>query len=185
MAAERIGVRWQAVEAIRLIALTGCRRGEIEGLQRSEVDLERQVLRLADTKTGPSIRPVGRAACDALRRVMEKTSGQDLFPAARGAGRYAGLPKEWGRIVKRRLPEVTPHTLRHAFASVGEDLGFTLPTIGSLLGHAGHGVTAGYIHKADSALVAAANRISDEIAAMLARNTHAPDNVVDFAQRSA
>ena len=34
-AAERAGIRWQAVDAIRLIALTGCRRGEIEGLRRS------------------------------------------------------------------------------------------------------------------------------------------------------
>lgn len=166
-AAERISARWQAVEAIRLIALTGCRRGEIEGLQRAEVDLERQVLRLADTKTGPSVRPIGRAACDVLRRIMERTKGKDLFPAARGSGRYAGLPKEWSRIIRRRLPEVTPHTLRHAFASVGEDLGFTLPTIGALLGHAGHGVTAGYIHKVDSALVAAANRIADEIAGVM------------------
>ena len=37
-AAERAGMRWQAVEAIRLIALTGCRRGEIQQLRRAEID---------------------------------------------------------------------------------------------------------------------------------------------------
>lgn len=166
-AAEHVGEHWQTVEAIRLIALTGCRRGEIEGLLRSEVDLDRQTLRLEDTKTGPSVRPIGRAACDVLRRVVARGRGKYLFPAIRGSGRFAGLPKAWTRIVRRRMPDVTPHTLRHAFASVGEDLGFTLPTIGALLGHAGHGITAGYVHKTDGALIAAANHLAEEIEGLM------------------
>lgn len=70
-AAERAGLRWQAIQAIRLIALTGCRRGEIERLRRTEVDLVGQALRLGDTKTGYSVRPIGLAAVSALRRAME------------------------------------------------------------------------------------------------------------------
>jgi hypothetical protein len=54
-------MRWQAVEAIRLIALTGCRRGEIQRLRRTEVDQAGQALRLGDTKTGYSVRPIGLA----------------------------------------------------------------------------------------------------------------------------
>jgi integrase len=73
------------------------------------------------------------------------------------------VPKAWRRIVGERLPGITPHGLRHAFASIADDLGFTLPTIGALLGHAGHGVTVGYIHKPDPVLVSAANRISSSI----------------------
>ena len=53
--------------------------------------------------------------------------------------------------------------LRHAFVSTAEDLGFTVPTIKALIGHAGSGVTEGYIHKADSALIAAANQIANHI----------------------
>jgi hypothetical protein len=60
--ANAAGEPWQAAEVIRVIALTGCRRGEIEWPQRSEVDLVRQVLRLGDTKTGRSIRPIGAEA---------------------------------------------------------------------------------------------------------------------------
>lgn len=183
-AAERVGEHWQTIEAIRIIALTGCRRGEIENLTRSEVDLDRQALRLVDSKTGPSVRPLGRAACDVLRRVLARTKGKVLFPATRGSGRFSGLPKDWARIVRRRLPEVTPHTLRHAFASMGEDLGFSLPTIGSLLGHAGHGITSGYIHKTDGALIAAANRIADEIETMMS-GTKPASNVVDLMRKSA
>src|SRR4051812_10569195 len=58
---------WQALEAIRLIALTGCRRGEIATLRRSEADLAGHALRLGDSKTGASVRPIGRAALDVLR----------------------------------------------------------------------------------------------------------------------
>jgi hypothetical protein len=52
-------------------------------------------------------------------------------------------------------PGLTAHGLRHSFASVAEDLGYTLPTIGALLGHAGNGMTASYIHKLDQVLFAA------------------------------
>ena len=55
------GEHWQAIAAIRLIALTGCRRSEILNLKWSEVDFKGSCLRLGDTKTGASIRPVTRA----------------------------------------------------------------------------------------------------------------------------
>jgi site-specific recombinase XerD len=51
-AAERAGMRWQALEAIRLIALTGCRREEVQRLRRTEVHQPGQALRLGDTKKG-------------------------------------------------------------------------------------------------------------------------------------
>ena len=166
-AAERAGMRWQAVEAIRVIALTGCRRGEIQELRRAEVDLAGHALRLGDTKTGYSVRPLGLTAMKALRRALERSKGEFVFPAVRGGGSFQGLAKAWRKIAGPRLPGVTPHVLRHSFASMGEDLGLTLPTIGALLGHSIRGVTSGYIHKLDPALVAAANRVADAIALAL------------------
>jgi integrase len=163
-AAERAGMRWQAIEAIRLIALTGCRRGEIQELRKAEVDLAGHALRLGDTKTGYSVRPIGLAAMKALRSAIERSKGEFVFPAVRGGGTFQGLAKAWRKIAGRRLPSVTPHVLRHSFASMAEDLGLTLPTIGGLLGHSIRGVTGGYIHKLDPALVAAANRVADAIA---------------------
>jgi len=177
------GEPWQAIEAIRVLALTGCRRGEIERLQRIEVDLSRQVLRLGDTKAGRSIRPIGRDAVFALEAALSKSNGRYVFPRARNyappddrAGAtsgpseerpFSGLPKAWGRIVGDRLPGVTPHGLRHAFASTAEDIGLTVPTIRALLGHAGASVTEGYIHKVDAALISAADRVSGRIAAAM------------------
>ena len=56
-----------AVAAARFIALTGFRRGEALSLKWSEIDLARRTATLSDTKTGKSIRPLSRAACDVLR----------------------------------------------------------------------------------------------------------------------
>jgi integrase len=175
--AQARGEPWQAVEAIRALALTGCRRGEIESLSHAEIDLAGRTLRLGTTKTGFSIRPLGRATSDLLKSVVGKSKGGNLvFPALRNRngdkdrGHYRGLPKAWKRIMGGALPGVSPHALRHSFASVADDLGFTKPTIGALLGHGNWDVTGGYIHKLDPALVAAADRVSSYIAELLGQS---------------
>ena len=60
-----------------------------------------------------------------------------------------------------------PHTLRHSFASIAADLGYSELVIAGLLGHSAGSVTSGYVHL-DSALVSAADRVSTTIAAALA-----------------
>jgi integrase len=68
----------------------------------------------------------------------------------------------------RRLPNVTPHVLRHSFASAAEDIGLTLPTIAALLGHSASGsAKLGYIHKVDTALISVANRVAEKVAASM------------------
>jgi integrase len=59
------------------------------------------------------------------------------------------------------LANVTPHVLRHSFASIANDLGFTEITIAALVGHAKGSVTSKYIHTRDTALIMAADKISD------------------------
>ena len=174
--AEENGEPWQALLAVRSLALTGCRRGEIEKLRRSEVDFEGQALRLGDTKTGVSVRPIGKQALLVLQAAMRRSNSLYVFPSARSEARpFSGLPKVWQRLSAREMADLTPHGLRHGFTGVAEDLGFTLPTIRALLGHAGSSVTEGYIHKVDSALIAAADRVSGHIATALNGNpeTHA------------
>jgi integrase len=167
-AAERAGMRWQAIEAIRLIALTGCRRGEIQRLRRTEVDLAGQALRLGDTKTGYSVRPIGLVAAKALNRAMERAKSEFVFPAIRGAGHFQGTDKAWRTIAGRRMLNVTPHVLRHSFASTAEDVGMSVPTIAALLGHSVSGsATLGYIYKVDTALISAANRVAEKVAASM------------------
>jgi integrase len=91
-----------------------------------------------------------------------------VFPAKRGDGHLIGLPRVLGRLCARAgLKDVTVHTLRHSFAAAAAELGFSELTIAGLLGHSVPGVTARYAHVPDSALVAAADRVSARIGATL------------------
>jgi integrase len=158
----------KAVKAIWLLALTGCRRGEIERLKSSEIDLHGKCLRLADSKEGASVRPLGSVAIGLLRQLTPPDGVEFVFPGRKGNAPYVGLPKVWERIAERvRLPGLTPHTLRHSFASVANDLGFTEPTIAAVIGHASGSVTGRYVHHLDTALIAAADRISRSIYKMM------------------
>lgn len=157
---------WQGIMMMWLLAYTGCRSGEIENLKWSEIDLELQVIRLADSKTGKSVRPLGLPAKAVIEKITQTDGNDYVFPASRLDGLpYAGFKRFYrGVFQKAELVGVTPHVLRHSFASVGADLGFTDSTIGSCLGHSGSGITSRYTHRLDSVLVAAADKISAEIA---------------------
>jgi site-specific recombinase XerC len=69
----------------------------------------------------------------------------------------------------RGLPAIRcdPHVLRHSFASIANDLGFTEVTIAALVGHAKGSVTSKYIHTLDTALIMAADTISGYIQGLL------------------
>jgi integrase len=74
----------------------------------------------------------------------------------------------WEKIFKDSLlSDVTLHVLRHSFASVGNDLGFTEVTIAALVGHAKGSVTSKYIHTLDTALIMAADTIAGYIEGLL------------------
>lgn len=55
---------------IRLLALTGARRGKIAKMKRSEVDLRSRTLRLADGKSGQKNIPLNRADNEILSRII-------------------------------------------------------------------------------------------------------------------
>ena len=60
-----------------------------------------------------------------------------------------------------------PHTLRHSFASLAGDMGYSEPTIGALIGHKGQSITSRYVHTADAVLLAAADAVSDRTLALM------------------
>jgi integrase len=175
-AISRFGVRrrtatiWPpAVAAARFITLTGWRLGEVVGLRWSEVDFARRTVTLADSKTGRSVRPLSKAACDALCALPPLT-GDRVFPATRGGAETTlNFKKFWPRIAKLgALPaDVTAHVLRHSFASVAADLGYSELAIAALLGHRASSVTTRYTHHADSVLLAAADAVADRVAELL------------------
>jgi integrase len=162
--AEANGEHWQRVLATRVAAMTGCRLDEVEGLLKTEVDVVGMALRLGKTKTGKSVRPVGSAVIEVLKTAMAKSQSKYLFPAITiGNKHHTGLTRWLQKISAKDVPGITSHGLRHSFSSTAEDLGYSIPTIKALVGHARASVTEGYIHKIDSALLAAADRIARHI----------------------
>jgi integrase len=152
-----------AIAVTRFLAVTGWRSGEALALRWNEVDLARRTATLGETKTGRSVRPLSHAACDVMRRLPG--SGDLVFPATRGSGDLvmSGFKKLWKRIAKlgELPPDVTPHVLRHSFASLAADLGYSEPVIAALVGHQGRSTTSRYLHSADAVLLAAADAVAD------------------------
>jgi integrase len=156
-----------AIAATKLIAV-GWRSGEALALKWSDLDLTRRIAILPDTKTGRSVRVLSRAACDLL--CDQPKMGPLVFPAARdNASRMAGgYRKAWNRLMKGKLsPTITPHVLRHSFASLAHDLGYSELLIAALLGHAATTVTSRYTHAADAVLLAAADAVANRTAELM------------------
>lgn len=157
------------VDIIRQIALTGCRRSEMIGLMWTEADTSASCLRLADSKEGASIRPIGLPVVEYLEERRKMQAGSYVFPGPRAEdAAFGGFPNHWKQIFKDSpLADVTPHVLRHSFASIANDLGFTEVTIAALVGHSKGSVTSKYIHTLDTALIMAADTISGYIQGLL------------------
>jgi integrase len=152
-------------------------------LKRSDIDLVARTAKLTETKTGASLRPLSHAACDVLRSLTR--IGELVFPASIGIDRpMRGFHKVWLRIASKAAlaADVTPHVLRHSFASVAADLEYSELTIASLIGHKKASVTSKYAHKADAVLLQAADTVADRIAGLMG-DAHIGGAVISFPAR--
>ena len=146
-----------AADIFLLLAVTGFRSGEARLLKWSECDLDRRIVTLADLKTGQSVRPLSGAALEIIQR-QQRTS-EYVFALQQGAP-INKLFHHWENL---KMPkDVTPHVLRHSFASLGADMGISDHLIAGLLGHAGRGITSRYLHLSDKALIETADKVAQE-----------------------
>jgi len=153
-----------AAKAIIVLALTGCRKSEILGLVRDEVDIVGRCLRLSDSKTGAQIRPCGHAALNLLDEIMESHKSLFVFPSKKGNGPLVNIRIPMAKACRQaNLDDVTPHTLRHSYATVAHELGYSELTIAGLLGHRLNSVTSRYAHHVDHVLSDAADSVSETI----------------------
>jgi integrase len=158
-----------AVAVARFLTLTGWRSGEALGLRWADVDLACRTATLPDSKTGKSMRPLSNGACDVLMGLTRGADATLIFPATRGDGTMTGFRKMWDRITKlgELSPDVTPHVMRHSFASQAADLEYSESTIGTLIGHKSASVTGRYVHAADAVMLAAADAVAQRIAELM------------------
>ena len=158
--------------AIRLLLFTGARLEEILTLRWEYVDLERQLLRLPESKSGAKIIHLSPPAL-AILATIERQDGNPYVIVGRKPGSHlVNLRKPWGRIRhKARLEDVRLHDLRHSFASVGAAAGLSLPLIGTMLGHTHAATTQRYAHLAADPVKAGVEKISATIAAALQGGT--------------
>ncbi len=171
--AEAEGSLWPpAAAAIRLLLLTGCRKGEILTLRWDDVDRTAGELRLRDAKSGPRMVPLTPPLLEVLEGIP-RTAGTPWVIAGRRPGtRLSELAGHWKRVAARAgLDGVRVHDLRHSYASRALALGESLSMIGRLLGHAKMATTARYAHPARDAEKAAAGRVGDSIGVHVAPGT--------------
>ncbi len=177
--AEASGEHPVGLAVVKLLLMTGFRRMECLALQRTWIDLERCCVRFPDTKSGAQVRAIGSAAAKLIASQPIRSGSRYVFPADRGDGHFVGAVRVLGRVcAEAKLSGVTPHVLRHTFASVAAELGFSELTIAALLGHSARGVTQRYVH-IDEALRMAADRVADEIARLLGGKQTAANVLVD------
>ena len=173
-----------AVHAIRVIALSGCRKAEVFGLRKTEVDAHSRCFRFGDTKTGQQLRSIGSAALDLVLETPEMEESDYVFPASRGAGHLHDVKMFHKARDIAGIPDLTIHSLRHGFASVAGELGLSDATIGVLLGHHSNTISGRYTHIPDPAAAAAADRVAAAIARRMNGETDGAE-VVELSQRKA
>jgi integrase len=182
--AREIETNTMALDAIEVLALTGCRKGEILNLKAGEINPDGQCLNLADTKTGAQLRPCGQAAMARLSSASAETDRDWVFPAARGDGALVNIAKPLAKLCKSaKLEGITAHVFRHSFATVAHELGYSELTIAGLLGHSAGSITARYAHHVDRALARAADEVSATIRARLDGDEQGANAVVDLRSR--
>ena len=153
------------VAVISLLALTGCRRGEILNLTWGEV--QRRKLKLTDSKTGPRIVWLGEKAREVLddfprAKKHERVFRFDMLPVSAIEGFWRMLRVEAG------IEDVRLHDLRHNYASLAARSSETLPMIGRLLGHSNPSTTARYAHLDDEHVLLMSDLIGSEIGGKIA-----------------
>ena len=158
--------RRQQADIIRLLLLTGCRRGEILGLRWSEVQTDGLVL--ADSKTGPRGVPLNSQARTILSR-QPRTESPFVFPSPRDPSRPRSRELSiWDRVREEAgIEDVRLHDLRHTHASHAVMNGVPVPVVSRMLGHSNVRMTLRYAHLGDREIEADAERIGAAIAELM------------------
>lgn len=176
------------VDAVKLLALTGCRRREITNLRWTDIDFDAGRIRLEKTKTKPRRVHLSSAAVRVLQGIRagqldrgERTDFVCPSPADKNKP-LSDLKKGWRWLCAAAdIEGATIHDLRHSYASSAIGSGVSLHITGGLLGHARSSTTERYAHLGNDPLRVAAESVGSAVAAALAGGAM----VIDLAESEA
>lgn len=169
-------IRAPVADAIRLIALTGARRGEVVSLRWAHVNLRSGIITLppkahkTGRKTGkPRVIALPTAAQEIITRQAEGEPNDSVFRPATGEGTL-NLNKPWRSIRREaQLPEgIGLHGLRHSLATLLAVGGAGASEIMAALGHKQLSTSQKYVHMAEKARAAIAERAAAPVLAGMA-----------------
>jgi len=155
----------RSADAIRLLLLTGARRGEVLGATWEMFDFDSGVWvkPSAHTKQCRMHRvPLSAPALQLLMSIRRRQGDGErfVFPGDVAGRPLTDVKKSWAAVCKKAgIEGARLHDLRHTFASILVSGGGSLPLIGAMLGHTQVATTARYAHLADDPLRAAAERV--------------------------
>jgi integrase len=146
-----------------LVASTGLRRGEAQGLRWGQVNLDRRQITLPKAKGSRQSRKAGKVAgvelvglppiaADALARIKPDHVDEAALVFVPAKGGHLSVNRDWITVRKAAgLPdELTLHGLRHSVGTVGAIAGMSMPELQALLRHKQPGTTARYLHFAQA-----------------------------------
>jgi integrase/recombinase XerD len=156
-AATPLGLRDRAM--LETLYATGLRVSELVALKTFEVNLDANVVRVLGKGSKERLVPLGEEAADWISRYLKTRNGKSdaLFVTVRGRGMtrqaFWHLIRRYGA---RAIPgkKLSPHVLRHAFATHLINHGADLRVVQLLLGHADISTTQIYTHVARERLKA-------------------------------
>jgi integrase len=165
----------QVANTIRVMLLTGARRGEVLGMRWDQVDLGTGIWSKPPSSTKqkehhqvPLSAPVLQllSEIDKQQRRAGKRSQKFVFPSNGATGHYVEIKKSWRQITKAAgIEGLRIHDLRHSYASQLVSGGASLALIGALLGHSNPLTTSRYAHLFADPLRKATEKVGAVIAA--------------------
>ncbi len=153
---------------ISLFLATGARLGELVGLDVGDVDLKQKIAKFSRKGGGEQILPLSDEVVTTLRAYMKlrqkRTRSWALFISARNRRISPStvwyMVKKHGEAARIRKKRLSPHILRHTFATTLLSKGENLRNIQTLMNHKSLATTTRYLHTQDAELVKAVNKIS-------------------------
>ena len=143
---------------IEMLYATGMRISELVNLKITDVDMKRCVVKVFGKGSKERLVPFGETALDSLRSYLnerEQSSSKEIFLSNRGKKmtRVAFWQRVKIYLIRENLKNsISPHTLRHAFATPLLNRGADLRSVQLLLGHSDLSTTQIYTHIAKQRL---------------------------------